>query len=232
MTPGWMEFARMFSLEARAYPRCFAFVFGICDKSGEERIFRDPTMRAERWIELVRHPSTRDRAVRGVAALVQRAASGDLDVRFRLDGDLSHLRIPSPRVPRIAARLWEHTCFEAFLAIDGRPGYHEFNFAPSGEWAAYALRGYRDGAPLADEALVPPITLRASEGRLELEALVRLDLVSAAHAEAPLRLGLSAVIEADDRALSYWALRHPAGKPDFHNAEAFALRLEPPRQEF
>ncbi len=148
-------------------------------------------------------------------------------MRFRLDGDMSRIRVPSPSAPRIATRLWEHTCFEAFVAIDDRPAYHEFNFAPSGEWAAYAFRGYRDGGSLADEALAPSITLRTTDRRLELDALIRLDRVSGAHPCAPLRIGLSAVIEANDGALSYWALRHPAGKPDFHHAEAFALRLEP-----
>ena len=42
-----------------------------------------------------------------------------------------------------------------------------------------------------------------------------------------LRLGLSAVVEEYDGMLSYWALRHPPGKPDFHHAAAFALVLEP-----
>jgi hypothetical protein len=42
-----------------------------------------------------------------------------------------------------------------------------------------------------------------------------------------LRVGLSAVIEASD-GFSYWALRHRADKPDFHDADGFALLLEPP----
>jgi hypothetical protein len=46
-----------------------------------------------------------------------------------------------------------------------------------------------------------------------------------------LRLGLSAVIESCNGSLSYWALRHPAGKPDFHHADAFALGLEAPEAE-
>ena len=44
----------------------------------------------------------------------------------------------------------------------------------------------------------------------------------------PLRLALSAVVEADDGTLSYWALRHPPGRPDFHHADGFVLRLEGP----
>jgi hypothetical protein len=41
-----------------------------------------------------------------------------------------------------------------------------------------------------------------------------------------IRLGLSAVVEATDGGLSYWALRHPPGKPDFHHIDAFALQLD------
>jgi len=36
---------------------------------------------------------------------------------------------------------------------------------------------------------------------------------------------LSAVIEATDGSLSYWALEHPADKPDFHHPDSFALEL-------
>jgi hypothetical protein len=171
-------------------------------------------MPAAWWTELCCHPSTPDRAVRGIAAFVRRAGSGVLDVTFRLEGDVSRLRLPAPSAPRIADRLWERTCFEVFVAMDERPAYHEFNLAPSGEWALYAFRDYRDGSPLTDDALM-------------LDAAIRLGRLSLDHLRASLRIGLSAVIEANDGALSYWALRHPAGKPDFHCAEAFALRLGP-----
>jgi hypothetical protein len=39
---------------------------------------------------------------------------------------------------------------------------------------------------------------------------------------------VSAVVETLDGALSYWALRHPPGKPDFHHADSFALELRLP----
>jgi hypothetical protein len=39
------------------------------------------------------------------------------------------------------------------------------------------------------------------------------------------RLGLSAVIEEERGMLSYWALKHPTGRPDFHHPDAFALEL-------
>jgi hypothetical protein len=40
-------------------------------------------------------------------------------------------------------------------------------------------------------------------------------------------LGLSAVIEENDGAVSYWALKHSLGPPDFHDASAFILEWEP-----
>ena len=158
--------------------------------------------------------------------VVERASPGALDVRFRLDGPTSELRIPARRPPRIASRLWEHTCFEAFVAAAGGAAYHEMNFAPSGAWAAFAFRGYRDGEPLSDPALAPAIAVRREAGRLLLDARVPLARLSPAYAGGRLRVALTAVIEAADGGRSFWALRHPAGLPDFHHRDGFALVLE------
>ncbi len=112
--------------------------------------------------------------------------------------------------------------------MKGEPTYHEFNFSPSGEWAAYAFRGYRNGGPIEDDKLDPEITVRSAANSFELEALVRLDCLQAVTPQMPLRLGLSAVIEENDETISYWALKHLQGKPDFHHADSFALELALP----
>ena len=184
-------------------------------------------MTVEHWIDLKCHPSTRPEAVRAIRVLVRRSASAELQMTFCLDGDIPRIRVSSPGVPRIATQLWRHTCFEAFIAVEGQPAYHEFNFAPSGEWAVYGFCGYRNGGPLVNEMMRPHIAVRSTGSRLELDTLVRLDVLSAIHPRSSLRIGLSAVIEACD-GLSYWALRHPADKADFHDADGFALLLEPP----
>jgi hypothetical protein len=182
------------------------------------------------WIDLSCHPSLRPETVRAIQVLVRRSASAELQMTFRLDGDLPRIRVPSPCAPRIATQLWRRTCFEAFIAVEGQSAYHEFNFAPSGEWAVYAFCGYRNGGPLTNEMMRPHIAVRSTGSRLELETLVRLDGLSAIHPRAALRIGLSAVIEASE-GLSYWALRHPLDKPDFHDADGFALLLESPCPE-
>jgi hypothetical protein len=178
------------------------------------------------WASLRCHPSKPAEAVRAIGVFVRRTASAELRMTFRIDGDIPRLQIPPPGVVSIGTDLWRHTCFEAFIAIEGKAAYHEFNFAPSGEWAAYELRGYRDGHPVASETLAPHIVVRSTISELELDASVRLKFLSDVHARAPLRIGLSAIMEAND-GISYWALRHQYDKPDFHDADGFALRLEP-----
>src|SRR5579864_5413733 len=149
-------------------------------------------MTVEHWIDLRCHPSTRPKTVRAIEVRVRRSAGTELHLTFRLDGDIRRIRVPSPGAPRIAAQLWRHTCFEAFIAMEGHPAYHEFNFAPSGEWAVYAFSGYRNGGPLANEEMRPHIEVRSSRSRLELESVIRLDSLSAVHPRATLRVGLSA----------------------------------------
>jgi len=104
------------------------------------------------------------------------------------------------------------------------PGYREFNFSPSGEWATYAFGGYRDGGkPVAEPG--PVITVRRDGERLELDAEIRPESLPSGRS---LRLGLSAVVEDARGEMTYWALRHPEGQPDFHHSNAFVLPLDLP----
>ena len=68
----------------------------------------------------------------------------------------------------------------------------------------------------------PGIVVRRIGDRLELDAKISPDFLPPGRS---LRLGLSAVLEDADGVLSYWALRHPPGKPDFHHTDAFATQL-------
>jgi hypothetical protein len=174
------------------------------------------------------HPETPAAAVRGIEARVSWTGDEALALTYLLKGDLSRLRIPQFRRPRRSDRLWEHTCFEAFLGVKGKPEYYEFDFAPSGEWSAYAFRSYRDGAPLEAKRPAPGITVRSSPDSLALDVVIRADQLPIIAPRAQLRLALSAVVENDSGVLSCWALKHPLGKPDFHHSDAFALEIEAP----
>ena len=77
-----------------------------------------------------------------------------------------------------------------------------------------------------DDEAAPLIRVHRSAQRLALETEVALEPPPLTRS---IRLGLSAVVESVDGGLSYWALRHPPGKPDklrtAHLAELATLTL-------
>lgn len=73
--------------------------------------------------------------------------------------------------------------------------------------------------------------MRREEGVLVLDATIDLNSLTRIVRGGTLRLGLSSVIEDDQGMLSYWALKHPPGKPDFHHPSSFAIELELPEAE-
>ena len=122
--------------------------------------------------------------------------------------------------PGRADDLWRTTCFEAFLRPSEEDAYREWNFAPSGQWAAYEFSGYRENRTDAEIAKPPYIRMEDNFTWWALGATIGVD------AATQWQLGLSAVLEERDGTKSYWALAHPADeKPDFHAPVCFAARL-------
>jgi hypothetical protein len=112
--------------------------------------------------------------------------------------------------------LWRATCVEAFVrGEDGR--YREFNFAPTGAWAAYSFDGYREG--MRQAAASPLVNWSGDSGTVS----VRIDV------PGDWEVALTAIIEEADGTKSYWALAHPDGPPDFHDPACFVLELPAPR---
>lgn len=168
------------------------------------------------------HPDSPATAVRGVSAGVRSAADGALALRFELHGDIARIEVPALSGPERRDGLWRHTCFECFVRAETQ-AYLELNFSPSREWAAYAFRDYRDAAALP-AAFDPGIAVKREAELLVLTATVPATALTLT-AGARVRIGLSAVVEEISGAVSYWALRHAPGKPDFHHPDAFALTL-------
>jgi hypothetical protein len=178
-------------------------------------------------VALVAHPSAPASGARGVVVSVALRADGALALSFGVEGDIGRFRVPSRAAPSRTDGLWRHTCFEAFVMAGSGPGYRELNFSPSGEWAAYAFRRYREGGTL-DLEVEPAIVVRRDRERLQVDAVVPAACAAPRGGGASLRLGLAAVLEDVDGALSYWAVRHPADRPDFHDAGGFVLEIPCP----
>jgi hypothetical protein len=182
-------------------------------------------------MHLLPHPDSAPGPVRQFDGTAGYGADGALQIAWSLRGDLSRLRIPPPlATPRVADELWRHTCFEAFVADPHSSGYVELNFSPSGEWAAYGFRSYRTGmAPLPLKS-IPDARWHRESDSLTLAVNFRMDSLPGPPGPRPpvaLRVGLAAVLEGNGGELTYWALGHPPGKPDFHHADAFLLQVVP-----
>ncbi len=181
---------------------------------------------------LLCHPATPCAAVRGIEVELhwQAAPQPALLLVYALRGAVNALRLPgASAAPARIDGLWQHTCFEAFIGTSGNAAYREFNFAPSGDWAAYRFSAERvrdDAAQAAPSPAPPRIVSRRSRPAdvftlgAEFPAAWLPDA-----ADGPWHLGLSAVIETEDGALSYWALHHPAPRPDFHHRDGWPVRL-------
>jgi hypothetical protein len=164
-------------------------------------------------VSLRPHPASPPSPITELAVAIER--EGDLlCLRFVAKGAIDGVAWPEPAEGR-ADELWRTTCFEAFVETDD--GYVEFNLSPSGRWASYRFDGPRQGMRDAVETpTVPEMDAASDLVRLE----TRLTLPRGAR-----RLGLSAVIEATDGTISYWALAHPSDKPDFHHPDSFTLEI-------
>ena len=159
-----------------------------------------------------------------VRATVRRAA-GLLAYRLVVTG-VDVLALPrDPDGPGRRDGLWRRTCAELFVGVSGRPDYLEWNLSPSGHWNLYRFDGYREGG--RPEPAVADAAPRVARGDGELVIEARLPLEPLGLSEQPLEAGISAVVEAADGTLTYWALVHPGERPDFHDRRGFILRLDP-----
>ena len=174
-------------------------------------------------LTLVPHPSAPPSEPLKVWATVEHAGAlgiiASTNIWFGVGAPAGQFVIPEPGHSARADKLWLTTCFEAFLRIPGAEGYREWNFAPSGQWAAYDFTGYREGKSDADVS-EPYIRVEDNFTWWALGATI------AADADATWALCLSAILEEKDGTKSYWALAHAAGdKPDFHAADCFVAKL-------
>lgn len=202
------------------------------------------------------HPQTPASAVASVGYELALDHTGSWRLSCIIGCPPNGLRLPASAEPQRRDGLWQSTCFEAFFLDEASGVYVEYNFSPSGEWAAYRFGSYRRGQADLDCPTPQIVTTAPQQAEDALKRLAEkhgldpgmVDLlgplggddapqfgISATMEGPPLagagpwRLALSAVIEETDGTKSYWALRHPPGAPDFHHPDCFALTLGAPR---
>lgn len=205
-------------------------------------------------VSLTAHPDTPCPPLTGIEVEIARggtrAGARNLAARFVVSGNIRAIVAPYPRKAKGSRSddLWRHTCFEVFARAGSGDDYHEINLAPSGDWACYRFAGYRAGREVERQASDPNIgtyarrsaltaAQRDSRAQAGIDTLERFEspffMLTATLSvggtllplDEPWQLGLSAVIEERNGRMSYWALAHPPGEPDFHHPDCFALEL-------
>jgi hypothetical protein len=166
---------------------------------------------------LIRHPESAAAPAIEVQAVALVLATNAISFRYRVRGELGDLRIPRAAPSLRADELWRHTCFEAFVKPSAVTRYVELNFAPSSAWAAYSFESYRLGMKPLSPMKPPSVQTRTSGDELCVDVTLQMKSL-----RFDSSVGLSAVIEDVNGAMSYWALAHPRPKPDFHDANAWA----------
>lgn len=154
---------------------------------------------------------------------------GTMALSILLQGNLGGLVLPTVTARTRSDNLWQATCLEMFWAEEGEKNYWELNLAPSGAWNVYAFTGYRTGMreegrmaePIITTHRTADITHRTADS-FSLTAELRIDNLHPGN--APLRVGVSGVLQHRDSRLSYWALAHSEERPDFHAPQTFLLR--------
>lgn len=148
-----------------------------------------------------------------------------LEVNWRLEAPAGSVAIAELAAsPERRFGLWEATCFECFIAAEGRPGYWELNLSPAGHWNLFRFEGYRD--QMADESAVEALPFERSDRPGVCAVSARLDTTRLGLAAASWRLGVSTVVVEPSGRTSLWALSHPGAEADFHHPDSLRIALQ------
>ena len=173
---------------------------------------------------LIPHATTPCEFIRSVAVSVARISVSEMALVYMVEGTVGRLRIPPPQAPVRAEGLWRETCFEAFLRAGRSISYTEFNYAPSGAWAAYRFEDYRRGMRPIEPMLAPGILCTPRAQSLQVYVRINIPLMT----RDDQHIALATILQDTEGHISYWALAHAPGRPDFHDAVGFAAKLDPP----
>src|SRR5215471_10967917 len=127
---------------------------------------------------LKRHPDSPSSPVAQIDVEIARPEPDRLLLSYAMIGSIRDVSIPPIMAPARGDRLWQHTCFEAFLRAEADPAYYEFNFAPSKQWAAYRFDDYRGGMRVVDEIETIPVGVAMDANSFTLQVALPFDNLS------------------------------------------------------
>lgn len=157
---------------------------------------------------------------------ITRSSDNQLSLRYTLEGAIEQIQFaPKTDAPQRQWQLWETTCFECFIGRPDQINYWEFNLAPNANWNAFALDDYRQGIREAESIQQIAITTERTRDRFTLSTVLPLNQL--VDRQFPIAVSITAVIQDQSGALSYWAIQHSGSEPNFHQRDSFVVQLSP-----
>lgn len=163
------------------------------------------------------HPECADGPITSVEAEIEATERG-CKARFRLNGDITRIKVPVHAAGERTDFLWKTTCFEIFWQPQGGTYYREFNLSPSSRWAAYDFDDFRLNSR---DAPVDAIAIACSHDQTSL----RLETEIASELPLPAKVALNAIVEDQHGNIQFWALDFPDGKAEFHSEVCRVIEL-------
>ncbi|MDZ4872383.1 MAG: hypothetical protein CLLPBCKN_001771 [Chroococcidiopsis cubana SAG 39.79] len=147
-----------------------------------------------------------------------------LTIQYQILGQLAELAIPAvTNSPTRKDNLWQQTCLEFFLGIEGSPQYWEFNLSPSGNWNIYHFEDYRQGMQPEVTFTSLPFVVHNRPNYLLLNLELNLDKI--VEIEQKIEIAIASVLQSQSGEMTYWALTHCGTQADFHQRDSFTIKL-------
>lgn len=123
--------------------------------------------------------------------------------------------------------LWQNTCFEMFLGIDGQSDYREINLSPVEVWNCYQFADYRTPNQMPPVQAQDIQLLEVQTQSHKLHAVIDVQGLLAHYqcALTDLRIGLTAVMKFKNGQNHFFALQHAGSAADFHRKLDWTARL-------
>lgn len=149
-------------------------------------------------------------------------AEDTIELCFQWQDKKNHIVFADAPIGERAFKLWEQTCFEAFIQPVGNDRYFEINLTSNKSWNVFEFNGYRDPNP--PQEFKKADLLRFTQKKNQLIVQIKLEGESL----KKIKSSLCAVVILKDNPVSYWSTKHADPKPNFHHFESFIIERNAP----
>lgn len=114
-------------------------------------------------------------------------------------------------------KLWQKTCFEAFIKQKNSPKYFEINISNTRAWNVYEFQSYRAPQPPSPFNGVEKINFNQTNNQISA------DIFFSGVDFTQVNASLCAVLVLKDGRTTFWSTKHVDSQPNFHHQDSFSL---------